>query len=96
MVDNYRAMFESIISREEQKNFHSLKIFIFLHGPMMWKVMQRNVWSDIASWRTRRLNNSTEHLLHALMRELESVRELSNVCSQNCSEMLKLGTYWKT
>ena len=24
-----------------------------LHGPMTWKVMQRNVWSDIASWRTK-------------------------------------------
>ena len=35
--------------RGEQKNFHSLKIFVFLHGLMMWKVMQRNVWNDIVS-----------------------------------------------
>ena len=35
--------------RCEQKNFHSLKIFVFLHGLMIWKVMQRNVWSDIVS-----------------------------------------------
>ena len=34
---------------DEQKNFHSLKIFVFLHGLMTWRVMQRNVWSDIVS-----------------------------------------------
>ena len=26
-----------------------LQIFIFLHGLMIWKVMRRNVWSDIVS-----------------------------------------------
>ena len=35
--------------REEQRNYHSLKIFVFLHGLMIWWVMQRNVWSDIVS-----------------------------------------------
>ena len=29
--------------RENRKNSHSLKIFVFLHGLMKWKVMQRNV-----------------------------------------------------
>ena len=33
---------------------------------MTWKVMPRNVWNDIVSWQTRRLNNSTKYLLHAL------------------------------
>ena len=37
-----------------------------LHGPMMWKVMQRNVWSDIASWRAKQ-PNCTKLQLHALM-----------------------------
>ena len=32
-----------------------------------WKVMPKNVWNDIVSWQTRRLNNSTKYLLHALM-----------------------------
>ena len=36
-------------SRGEQKNFHSRKIFVFLHGLMKRKVMQRNVWSDTVS-----------------------------------------------
>ena len=55
--------------------------------------MRRNVWSDIVSWQTRRLNNSTKYLLPASMtikfkeEELKSVGELSQVCSQICSEM---------
>ena len=53
--------------RGELKNFHALRIFVFLHGLMIWKVMRRNVWSDIVSKQTRRLNNSTKYLLHASM-----------------------------
>ena len=34
---------------------------------MTWLVMQRSVWNDIVSWRTRRLSNSTKYLLHASM-----------------------------
>ena len=50
IVDNYRTMFESRISaRGELKNFHTPRIFVFLRGPMMWKVMPRNVWNDIVS-----------------------------------------------
>ena len=66
MVANYRAMFESRISAGELKNFHTLRIFVFLHGLMTWLVLRRNVWSDIVSWQTRRLNNSTKYQLHAL------------------------------
>ena len=51
----------------ELKNYHTRKICVFLRGPMTWKVMPRNVWNDIVSWRTRRLNNSTKYLLHASM-----------------------------
>ena len=53
--------------RGEQRNYHSLQIYVFRHGPLTWLVMQRNVWSDIVSWQTRRLNNSTKYLLHASM-----------------------------
>ena len=68
IVDNYRATFESRISAGgEQKNFHTLRIFVFLHGLMIWKVMQRNVWIDFVSWQTGRLNNSTKYLLPASM-----------------------------
>ena len=36
-------------------------------GPMMWKVMQRNAWSDITSWRTKHHSNCTKLQLHVLM-----------------------------
>ena len=43
--------------RENWKNYHTRKIFVFLRGPRIWKVMPRNVWNDIVSWQTRRLDN---------------------------------------
>ena len=58
IVDNYRTMFESLISAGEQRDCRSFKIFVFPSGLMIWRVMQRNVWSDIVSWQTGRLNNS--------------------------------------
>ena len=60
------------------------------------------MWNDIVSWQKRRLNNSTKYPTpciddhHFKEEELKSVGELSKVCSQKCSEMLVLGTYWKT
>ena len=51
--------------------------------------MPRNVWNDIVSWRTKRLNNSTKYQLFALTtiikkkEEWKSVGELSHVCSVN-------------
>ena len=57
IVDNYRTMFESRISAGDWKNYHSLKIIVFLHGLMTWLVMQRSVWNDI--FRTGEQNNST-------------------------------------
>ena len=83
------------------KNFHTLRIFVLLHGLMIWKVMRRNLWSDIVRWQTRRLNNSTKYLLHASMtttlkrkKELNSVEELSQVCSQivlKCLYLARIG-----
>ena len=50
IADNYRAMLESRISAAGAlKNFHARKIFVSLRGLMIWRVMQRNVWSDIVS-----------------------------------------------
>ena len=51
-----------------------------LNGPMIWKVLQRNVWNDIVSWQRRRLNNSTKYLLHELM--------ITNSKKKNC-DLLK-------
>ena len=50
--------------------------------------MRRNVWSEIVSWQTGRLSNSTKYLLHTIddhhfkEEEMKSDGELSQVCSQ--------------
>ena len=49
IVDNYRTMFDSRISAGELKNFHTLRIFVFLHGLLIWEFMRRYSWSDIVS-----------------------------------------------
>ena len=33
--------------RGDQRNYHSLKIFVFLHGLMTWLVVQRSVCNDV-------------------------------------------------
>ena len=66
-VDNYWTMFESRISAGGVEKLLSLKIFVFLHGLVIWLVMQRNVWNDIVSCQIRELNNSRKYLLHASM-----------------------------
>ena len=67
---------------------------------MTWLVMQRSVWNDIVSWRTRRLSNSTKYLLHALMTTTSKKKkqnlfgELSNTCSQivlKCLYLARIG-----
>ena len=49
IVDNYRTMLSREFPRGDQRNYHFLKIFVFLHGLMIWRVMQRSVWNDIVS-----------------------------------------------
>ena len=81
------------------KNFHTPRIFVFLRGPTIWQVMPRNVWNDIVSWQTRRLNKlhkvSTPCIDDHYFKkeELKSMGKLSKVC---CQIVLVLGTYWKT
>ena len=71
-----------------------------LHGPMPWKVMQRNAWKDIANWRTTQPNNDTQSRRRALMttkfkeEEIGSVGEMSTVCSQivpKCLYLARIG-----
>ena len=85
----------------ELKNYHTRKIFVFLRGPRIWKVMPRNVWNDIVSWQTRRLDTYKvsapcidDH--HFKEEELKSVGELSEVSSQTLLKCLYLARNWKT
>ena len=62
IVDNYSNMLESWISAGAKEKLPSTGNLTqtFPHGPMTWKVMPRNVWSDIASWRTKQPSNLQE------------------------------------
>ena len=82
IVDNYRTMFESRMSAVRAKKLPFPQIFVFLHGLVTWLVMQRSVWNDIVSWQTRRLNNSTKYLLHALMTTTSKKRKQNLL--ENC------------
>ena len=74
--------------QKQLKNFLTRKICASLRRPKTWKDMSRNVWNDIVSWQTGRLQPhykvSTpcidDH--HFKDEELKSVGELSQVCSQ--------------
>ena len=68
----------------------------YLHGPVTWKLMQRNAWKDIANLRMKQLNNKTKSQRHAWMiinfkeEENGSVGELSTVCSHIVVKYLHL------
>ena len=69
IVKNYRYVWIQDLSLQEIiKNFQfpRNRTHIFPHGLMTWKVMQRNVWKDVANWQTRQRNNHTESQHHAL------------------------------
>ena len=44
--------------------FPGNRMRIFLHGLMIWNVMQRNVWKEIANWRIKRLTKLTKSRRH--------------------------------
>ena len=56
-------------------------------------------YCELANRTTQQLCNVSTPCIdvhHFKEEELKSVGDLSKVCSQNCSEMLFLGTNWKT
>ena len=83
-MDKYRSVFESRISAGAMGKIPER----YLHGPVTWKVMQRNAWKDIANWRRKRRNKKhrvatpcmDDH--YCREEEIGSVGELSTVCSQ--------------
>ena len=73
-----------------------------LHGPMIWKVMQRNAWSDIASLRTKHTSNCTKLQLHALMTIISKKKNwipwenCQKYVSQFVLKCVVFGTHWYT
>ena len=102
IVVNYRNMFESRISAGGTEKLQYSEIFVFLHGLMTWLVMPRNLWNDIMSWQTR----TTQQLYkistpciddhHFKEEENEICWRIVTCMRSNCSDMLFLGTNWKT
>ena len=86
----------------EQKSFHTLRIFVSLHGLVIWRVMQRNVWRrhwELANKTTQQLYKVSTPCIfdhHFKEEEMKSVGEMVTSMLSNCSKMLKLGTNWKS
>ena len=77
--------------RSKLKNYQARKIYVFLRGHMTWKVMPRNVWNDIVSWRTKRLNYCIKYQLLAFT---AIITKKNWNPSENCQKYaLKL--FWK-
>ena len=62
---------------------------------MTWKVMSRNVWNDIVTWRTRRLNNSVKYLLHASMTTTSKKKKwnLLENCHKYAPKLFRIAFY---
>ena len=95
-------MFESRISAGELKNYHTRKLLVFLRGPTIWRVIPRKCverYCELANRPTQQLYKVSTPCIddhHFKEEELESVGELSKVCSQIVLKCLYIGTYWKT
>ena len=103
IVDNIEPCLNPEFPQDQLKKYHAWKICVSLRGPTTWKVMPRNVWNDIVHWQTRRLNNSTQyqsinsmHWWPSFQRRLQIRERVVKSMLSNCSEMLILGTCWKT
>ena len=95
IVDNDRTMFDREFQREEQKCFHTRRIFVFLHGLVIWKVMQKCVerYCELANKTTQQLYKVSTPCIdeyHFKEEEMKSVGELSQVCSRTVLKCLYL------
>ena len=102
IVDDYRTMFESRISTggtEKLQCSENLRIPSWsydMEGHAK-KCVER--YCELAPRTTQQLYKVSTPCIddhHFKEEELKSVGEFSKVCSQICSEILKLGTYWMT
>ena len=60
----------------------------FVHGLVIWKVMQRSAWKDIANWWTKQLNSYTKSQHHAWMTINSKNMKLDLL--ENCEVCLKI------
>ena len=102
IVDKYRTMFESRISAEKTEKLP----FTQNLRTSSWSYDMEGHAKKCVERYCELANKTTQHLYkistpciddhHFKEEEMTSVGELSQVCSQNCSKMFILGTYWTT
>ena len=92
VVDNKRNMFESKLSaRATEMLLYSEKFGANISSWFYERVMPRNVWNDIASWRTKQLNNNTKSQLHALTTTNSRIKKWDLL--ENCQMLLTSGFF---
>ena len=101
IVENYRDMFESRISAgaKERLPYSEKPDAHIFHGLVIWKVMRRNAWQDIANLRISRLSSCVKS--QALLR-WSPLQERGTWISErivksmltHCPEMPVFGTQW--
>ena len=107
IVDNYRSMFESGISGGAMEKLPETTATGTLDAETIssWSYdiegHAKKCVDDIANLRIKQLNNYTKSRRHAWMtmnlrRRIEIRGRIVKSMLSNCSEMLILGTYWKT
>ena len=85
---------------QQQKPRWNLMPKRYLHGPMTWKVVQRNAWKDIANLRIKRTSNETKSQRHSWMiihLKKKKMDQLKNYLLFVCKLFWNviLGTHWK-
>ena len=103
IVDNCKSMFESRFSAgaveklPEARAQGNLRHPLCVHGPMTWKVMQRNAWKDIANLRSKQPSsciNSQRHAWMTIILQRKSIGWRIIYCLlTHCSEMSLFGSY---
>ena len=73
----------------------------FPHGLVIWNVLQRKAWNDIANWRTKQLNNFLKSQVHALTTTNSRIKkwDLLEIGQRFAHKLLKkktiFGAHWK-
>ena len=105
IVDNYKICSNPGSVQEQKKKYvaQGNRTQTSLHGPVICKVMQRNVWSDIVNWRTEQPSNCTKSQLHALTTTnsrkkkwdlSENCQRFAQILFQKCLNLARAVTKW--
>ena len=98
IVDNYKMCSSPESPQQQQKNYLARGNLTqtFSHGPVIWKVMQRHVWSDIAFWRKKQPSKCTTWPHHALTNTISRKKkwDLSETCQKFALKLFWNSCMW--